>query len=184
TQQGAPLKIGGLPDPEARVTRWAIDIPYGLSILAYGDPQATVTGLEDIPRENWPNVVLVHLSFQVMVACGVAMAALTLWIGFLWLRRRRLPDSPRLLRLILLVSPLGVLAIKAGWFVTELGRQPWIIQGVMRTRDALTPMPGLVVPLLAITLVYVVLGVIVVFLLKRHVISTVPTAGAQAKRAA
>jgi cytochrome d ubiquinol oxidase subunit I len=176
TESGAPLRIGGLPDPEAGVTRWALEIPYGLSILAYGDPHATVTGLNDVPPENRPNVVLVHLSFQLMVACGTAMAALTLWIGVLWLRRRHLespPESPRLLRAIVLVSPLGVLAIEAGWFVTELGRQPWIIQNVMRTRDALTPMPGLVVPLVAISLVYVVLGIIVVFLLKRHVMSSV-----------
>jgi cytochrome d ubiquinol oxidase subunit I len=174
TERGAPLRVGGLPDPQAGVTRWALEIPNGLSILGYGDPDATVTGLHDIPRDRWPNVVLVHLSFQVMVACGTAMAVLALWVGIVWLRRRRLPDSPLLLRLLVLASPLGVLAIEAGWFVTELGRQPWIIQGVMRTRDALTPMPGLVVPLVSISLVYGVLGVIVVVLLRRHVVSTMP----------
>jgi cytochrome bd ubiquinol oxidase subunit I len=173
TQKGAPLLIGGLPDPEAGVTRWAIEIPYGLSLLAHHDPQAEVTGLNDIPRENWPNVTIVHLSFQIMVACGMAMALLTLAAGWIWWRRRALTDR-RLLRALVLASPLGVLAIEAGWFVTEVGRQPWIIQGVMRTRDALTPMPGLTTPLVTITLVYVALGVIVVFLLKRHVISTVP----------
>ena len=173
TEAGAPLRIGGLPDPESRTTRWAIEIPYGLSLLAYHDPHATVTGLNDIPRENWPNTVLVHLSFQVMVACGGVMALLALAAGLLAWRRRSL-ESRWLLRSLVFASPLGVLAIEAGWFVTELGRQPWIIQGVMRTRDALTPMPGLVVPLVTITAVYVVLGVIVVFLLKRHVISTVP----------
>jgi cytochrome d ubiquinol oxidase subunit I len=173
TEAGAPLRIGGLPDPESRTTRWAIEIPYGLSLLSHHDPHATVTGLNDIPRENWPNTVLVHLSFQVMVACGGVMALLALAAGLLAWRRRSL-ERRWLLRSLVFTSPLGVLAIEAGWFVTELGRQPWIIQGVMRTRDALTPMPGLVVPLVTITAVYVVLGVIVVFLLKRHVISTVP----------
>ncbi|HEV2845690.1 MAG TPA: cytochrome ubiquinol oxidase subunit I, partial [Thermoanaerobaculia bacterium] len=174
TERAAPLRIGGLPDPEARVTRWAIEIPYGMSLLAHHDPNAEIIGLNDIPRENWPNVTIVHLSFQVMVACGMAMAALALAAGWLWWRRRRVPEDRWLLRALVLASPLGVLAIETGWLVTEVGRQPWIIQGVMRTRDALTPMKGLTVPLVTITLVYVALGVIVVFLLKRHVISTVP----------
>ncbi|HEX6901982.1 MAG TPA: cytochrome ubiquinol oxidase subunit I [Thermoanaerobaculia bacterium] len=176
TRKAAPLLVGGLPDPDARVTRWAVEIPYGLSLLAYHDPHAEVKGLNDIPRENWPNVPIVHLSFQVMVGCGMVMALLALAAG--WLRLRRRPLTVRwLLRALILASPLGVLGIEAGWFVTEVGRQPWIIQGVMRTRDALTPMPGLTVPLATITLVYVVLGIIVVFLLKRHVIVTVPEEG-------
>lgn len=173
TETGAPLRVGGWPDPEERVTRWALEIPKGLSLLAFHDPNATVKGLNDVPRENWPNVLLVHLSFQVMVACGGVMAVLTLAAGFLaW--KRRLSDTRWMLRALVLASPLGVLAIEAGWMVTELGRQPWIIQGVMKTRDALTPMPGLVVPLVAVTLVYLVLGVIVIFLLRRHVLSSVP----------
>lgn len=175
TEAGAPLRIGGLPDPESRTTRWAIEIPYGLSLLAHHDPQATIVGLNDIPREDWPNPVIVHLSFQVMVACGMAMALLALVTGFLAWRQRGMPLQRWLLRSLVFASPLGVLAIEAGWFVTELGRQPWIIQGVMRTRDALTPMPGLTVPLVMITLVYLALGVIVIVLLRRHVVSTVPS---------
>jgi cytochrome d ubiquinol oxidase subunit I len=124
-------------------------------------------------------VVIVHLSFQVMVACGTAMALLALIAGWLGWRgqRRRSPEgleSRWLLRLLVLAAPLGVIALEAGWLVTEVGRQPWIIQGVMRTRDALTPMPGLTVPLATITLVYLALGAVVVALLRRHVISTVP----------
>ena len=175
TEQGAPLRIGGLPDPESGTTRWAIEIPYGLSLLAHHDPRATIVGLNDIPRENWPNPVIVHLSFQVMVGCGMAMLLLSLVAGFLAWRQRGMPIQRWLLRSLVLASPLGVLGIEAGWFVTELGRQPWIIQGVMRTRDALTPMPGLTVPLVTITLVYLALGVIVIVLLRRHVISTVPS---------
>jgi cytochrome bd ubiquinol oxidase subunit I len=176
TERGAALRIGGLPDPESRTTRWALEIPYGLSLLAHHDPHAEIVGLNDIPRDLWPNTVVVHLSFQIMVACGMAMALLALIAGFLAWRRRGLSESRGLLRALVLASPLGVLGIEAGWFVTEVGRQPWIIQGVMKTREALTPMPGLVVPLAATTLVYVILGVIVVLLLRRHVISTVPSA--------
>jgi cytochrome d ubiquinol oxidase subunit I len=175
TEAGAPLRLGGLPDPERRTTRWALEIPYGLSLLAHHDPQATIVGLNDIPRENWPNPVIVHLSFQIMVGCGTAMALLAVVAGFLAWRRRGMPVQRGLLRALVLASPLGVLGLEAGWFVTEVGRQPWIIQGVMKTRDALTPMPGLVLPLVTITLVYVALGVIVMVLLRRHVISTVPS---------
>jgi cytochrome d ubiquinol oxidase subunit I len=174
TEAGAPLRLGGLPDPKSRTTRWAIEIPYGLSLLAHHDPQATIVGLNDIPRENWPNPVIVHLSFQIMVGCGTAMGLLAMIAAFLAWRQCGMPPQRWLLRALVLASPLGVLGIEAGWFVTEVGRQPWIIQGVMRTRDALTPMPGLVLPLVTITLVYVALGVIVMVLLRRHVISTVP----------
>jgi cytochrome d ubiquinol oxidase subunit I len=174
TETGAPLRLGGLPDPTSHTTRWALEIPYGLSLLAHHDPHARITGLDDIPRDLWPNTVLVHLSFQVMVGCGTAMALLALIAGFLAWRRREPFERRWLLRALVLASPLGVIALEAGWMVTELGRQPWIIQGVMRTRDALTPMPGLVVPLVTITLVYFALGVIVAVLLRRHVISTVP----------
>jgi cytochrome d ubiquinol oxidase subunit I len=175
TETGAPLRIGGLPDPESRTTRWAIEVPYGLSLLAHHDPHARIVGLNDIPRDLWPNPVIVHLAFQIMVGCGTVMALLALVAGYLAWRRRALAERRWLLRSLVLASPLGVLAIEAGWFVTEVGRQPWIIQGVMRTRDALTPMPGLVVPLVMITLVYMALGVIVIVLLRRHVISTVPS---------
>jgi cytochrome d ubiquinol oxidase subunit I len=175
TESGAPLRIGGLPDPDSGTTRWAIEIPYGLSLLAHHDPHATIVGLQDIPRENWPNPVIVHLSFQIMVACGTVMALLALAAGFLAWRRRGQALPRWLLRALVLASPLGVIGLEAGWFVTELGRQPWIIQGVMRSRDALTPMPGLTLPLVTITLVYMVLGVIVIVLLRRHVLSTVPS---------
>jgi cytochrome d ubiquinol oxidase subunit I len=174
TERGAPLRIGGLPDPDRRVTRWAVEIPYGLSLLAFHDPQATVAGLEEVPRERWPPVVMVHLSFQIMVACGMVLVLLSLAAAFLAWRRRRVPDSRWFLRALVWASPLSVLAIETGWLVTELGRQPWIIQGIMLTREAVTPMPGLVVPLITITLVYLALGAIVIFLLRRHVISTVP----------
>jgi cytochrome d ubiquinol oxidase subunit I len=177
TQAGAPLRIGGLPDPVAETTRGAIEIPYGLSLLAYHDPHAVVRGLDAVPPADRPNVVAVHLAFQVMVGCGAALAALALAIGAAALRRRRLPDGRWLLRALVAAAPLGVIAIECGWLVTELGRQPWIVQGVMRTADALTPMPGLVVPFTAVSCLYVVLGVVVVALLRRHVLSTLPHGG-------
>jgi len=79
TEAGAPLRIGGIPDQEAGVTRHAIEIPYGLSILAYGDPHATVKGLNEFPADKLPPVAVVHIAFQIMVACGLVMMGLALW---------------------------------------------------------------------------------------------------------
>jgi cytochrome bd ubiquinol oxidase subunit I len=170
TRAEAPLTIGGWPDVKAGESRYAIQIPYGLSLLAFHDPHAVVKGLNDFPREDWPNVPIVHLAFQIMVALGTYMALLSLWVGWRALRRKDPTSSRLLLRAIALAAPMGFIAIEAGWTVTEVGRQPWIIHGVLRTADAVTPMPGLVVPFLLFTLLYCFLGVIVVWLLYRQII--------------
>ena len=169
TERGAPLRIGGWPDEEAERTRWAIEIPYGLSLLAFHDPRAEVRGLKEFPRADRPPVAVVHAAFQVMVGCGTVMAVTALAGAWLYWRRRRLPDAPWYLRLVTLTGPLGFVAIEAGWTVTEVGRQPWIIHGVMRTADAVTPMPRLVIPLVTFTAVYLLLAFVVVVLLRRQV---------------
>jgi cytochrome d ubiquinol oxidase subunit I len=174
TEAGAPLRIGGLPDPATETTRGAIEIPRGLSLLAYHDPHAVVRGLDAVPAADRPNVVAVHLCFQLMVACGTLLAALAVAAGAAAWRRRGVPEPRWLLRCLVAAAPLGLLAIESGWLVTELGRQPWIIQGVMRTAEAVTPMPGLAVPFAAVTAVYLALGAIVARLLWRHVLQTVP----------
>ena len=153
--------------------RWALEIPSGLSVLLYLDPHATVKGLDAVPRDEWPPVGIVHPAFQIMVAAGFAMMGVAVWAAWQWWRRGTLVESSWLLRAIVAVSPLGFLAIEAGWVVTEVGRQPWIIYGVMRTSQAVTPMPGLVVPLIFFTGLYGVLTVVVVWLMGRHVTATV-----------
>jgi cytochrome d ubiquinol oxidase subunit I len=150
TQAGAPLKV--LP---------GIKIPYALSLLAFHDPHAVVRGLDSVPPDERPNVPLVHLSFNVMVALGTYMALVGLWAGWLALRKRDLAGGRRFLWSVVIAAPCGFLAIEAGWMVTELGRQPWVIYGLLKTADAVTPMPGLVVPFTAITLLYCALAVIV-----------------------
>jgi cytochrome bd ubiquinol oxidase subunit I len=170
TMAAAPLTIGGFPDPESGETRYAIKIPYGLSLLAFHDPHAVVRGLQDFPRQDWPNVPIVHTGFQVMVALGTYLALVSLWVLWTWIRRKDLIGNRWRLRAIALGAPMGFIAIEAGWTVTEVGRQPWIIQGVLRTADAVTPMPGLVVPFLLFTLLYCFLGVIVAWLLYRQII--------------
>jgi cytochrome d ubiquinol oxidase subunit I len=173
TQRGAPLHIGGWPDEDRAETRWAIRIPKGLSLLAFHDPNAEVQGLDATPRENWPPVAIVHVAFQLMVALGTVMALVSLWALWRWLRTRSgeaLADDRNLLRALALVTPMGFLAIEAGWTVTEVGRQPWIVYGVLRTADAVTPMPGLIVPFLVFTLLYVLLGGVVVYMLRQQIV--------------
>ena len=173
TQRGAPFHIGGWPDVDKRETRWAIRIPHVLSLLAFHDPNAEVKGLDTVPRDEWPPVAIVHIAFQIMVALGTIMALVSVWALWRWWRGRAIDavvDDRRLLRALALVTPMGFLAIEAGWTVTEVGRQPWVIHGVLRTADAVTPMPGLVVPFLIFTLLYVLLGAIVVYLLRQQFI--------------
>lgn len=172
TEQGAPLRIGGIPDEQARATHYAIEVPYALSILAYDDPHATVKGLNDFPADTHPRVAIVHISFQIMVACGVAMMLVAAWAVWRYWRGRRKQnwlDSKWFLRTLIAAAPLGFIAIETGWTVTEVGRQPWIIYGVMRTSEAVTPMPGLIVPFITFTVLYIFLAVITVFLLLRQV---------------
>jgi cytochrome d ubiquinol oxidase subunit I len=174
TGTGVPLVVGGIPNDDTGKVSYALQIPYGLSMLVGYSPQTKVVGLEDFPRDQWPNVRLVHLSFDIMVGTGSALLAVAVWVVWIWWRTRRLPDNKWLLRALVGCAPLGFIAVETGWFVTELGRQPWIIYGVMRTRDAVTPMPGLFVPFTTFTVVYLLLGVIVIFLLRRQFLETRP----------
>jgi len=173
TEPYAPLRIGGIPDLERRETRYALEVPGGLSFLAHKDPSQPVTGLNDIPRDLWPPVTAVHIAFQIMVGIGSWLAFLAAWTGLLWWRGR-LFDSRLLLRAIALSTGLGFVAVEAGWTVTELGRQPWIIQGVMRTSEAVTPMPGLLVPFVLFTLIYIGLAAVVIALVRRTIVETLP----------
>jgi len=186
TESGAPLRIGGIPDESAGVTRYAVEIPYGLSILAYSDPKATVKGLNDFPSSDRPPVAIVHLSFQVMVACGVAMMGMAAWAAWRRWRQRHNKsgswlDSNWFLRSLVFAAPLGFIAIETGWVVTEVGRQPWIIYGVMRTAEAVTPVPRLVVPFITFTLLYIFLAAITVWLLLRQVAASPQAFGSDAQ---
>ncbi|HEX8539604.1 MAG TPA: cytochrome ubiquinol oxidase subunit I [Cystobacter sp.] len=174
TQRGAPLSVGGLPDVETGTLRYALELPRGLSLLAFSDPNAEVKGLDAFPRDEWPPVAKVHLAFQVMVGAGSAMALLALVTLVLRWRQGAWPEGRRMLRAWLVCGPLGAVAMEAGWLVTEWGRQPWILRGVMRTADAVTPVGALAVPFWTFSLVYLFLGIMVVFLLVRQVAGTVP----------
>jgi cytochrome bd ubiquinol oxidase subunit I len=172
TEVGAPLRIGGWPDEDAAETRYALEVPKGLSLLAFHDPSAEVKGLDAFPRTDWPPVSVVHIAFQVMVGVGSFMAVVAAWALVLMARRQDLPAHRWLLRALVAAAPMGFICTEAGWVVTEVGRQPWVIHGVLRTADAVTPMPGLVVPFTVFTLLYCFLGIIVVWLLYQQVLKS------------
>ena len=167
TERGAPLRIGGIPDEDAEETRYALEIPKALSFLAHSDFNAEIMGLKAVPPENRPPVAIVHFAFQIMVACGLILITAGVLGGWLAWRRRGLPIQRWYLRLITFCAPLGFIAIEAGWTVTEVGRQPWVIYNFMRTADAVTPMPHLVVPFIGFTILYIFLSIIVFVLLRR-----------------
>jgi cytochrome d ubiquinol oxidase subunit I len=172
TGRGAPLHIGGIPDENAAVTRYAIRVPKGLSLLAFHDANAEVKGLLAFPRDLWPPVLPVHFAFQVMVGLGSAMAIVSLCVVAGWVRRRSAAENRLLLRALAVVTPFGFIATEAGWTVTEVGRQPWVVSGLVKTADAVTPMTGLVYPMTLFTLLYVGLGVTVVVVMRSIVRET------------
>ena len=156
TQAYAPVEIG------------PIRIPGLLSIMAFNRPDAVVRGLADFAPEDRPPRA-VKPAFQLMAGLGTLLAGLASWVALKWLRKKPLEDDRTLLRTLVLAGPLGFVALEAGWLVTELGRQPWIVYGVLRTNDTVTPMPGLVVPFTLFSTIYLGLGVVVVAVLRRHV---------------
>ncbi|HET9597830.1 MAG TPA: cytochrome ubiquinol oxidase subunit I [Anaeromyxobacteraceae bacterium] len=178
TMRGAPLSVGGLPDAEAAEMRFALEIPKGLSLLAFHDPDAEVKGLLDFPRDVWPDPLKVHLAFQAMVGLGSLIALVAVAGALLAWRARGVPTSRRFLWAVVLAGPCGFLALEAGWMVTELGRQPFTIWGVMRTADAVTPVQGLAWPFGLFTALYVVLAAFVVVLLGRQIAGSHAAPGA------
>ncbi len=179
TQQGAPISIGGLADPKTGQIYFALEIPKGLSLLATYNPNSTVRGLEQLATPaDWPNVELVHFSFDAMVGSGFFALFIAGLFWFLyWRKKRSVPENRLLLLGILLAGPLSFLAIEFGWMVTEIGRQPWVIYGYLRTKDAVTTAPWLNYSFLVFSLIYVLLAVTLVWLLLHIARSPLPKVG-------
>jgi cytochrome d ubiquinol oxidase subunit I len=169
TSKPAPLVIGGIPDTARQEIKYGIHIPGLLSFLAHGNFKAEVTGLDKFDKSEWPPVVIVHFSFQIMVAMGLLMAltgALHLLFQFF---RKETNRKKWWLRWIAILTPAGFIAVEAGWIVTEVGRQPWIIYGIMKTSESVTPMPGIEYTLYLVSFIYIFLSVIVFWLMKRQI---------------
>ncbi|HZR40505.1 MAG TPA: cytochrome ubiquinol oxidase subunit I [Ktedonobacteraceae bacterium] len=167
TEKGPPLRIGGLVDPKTGQVYYAIEIPYGESLLVYGNLTGEIRGLDAFALQDQPDAVpVIHLAFDVMVGCGCFALLITglFWLLF-WRRKRRIADNPWLLRGIVVAGPCTVIAVICGWMVTEMGRQPWVISGFLRTRDAVTPAPWVGVTFLVFVLIYLLLSSALVWLL-------------------
>jgi cytochrome d ubiquinol oxidase subunit I len=169
TQAYAPLVIGGIPDTVAKKERYGIEVPGLLSFLVHDDFSTPVNGLDKIPPQNQPPVTVTHIAFEIMIAIGSAMMLLGLiYFAALWKKRNWLTRQ-WFLRLFILATPFGFIAVEAGWTVTEVGRQPWIIYGIMRTSEAVTPMPGIHYTFYLFTAVYFTLSLAVIYLLSRQI---------------
>lgn len=169
TQEYAPLVIGGIPDTAAKKVNYGLEIPGLLSFLVHDDFKTVVNGLDKIPAKDQPPVAITHYAFQVMVGIGTLMMFIgILYFIALWKKKEWL-NKPWFLKLFIIATPTGFIALEAGWTVTEVGRQPWIIQGVMRTSEAVTKMPGIQYTFYLFTFIYFTLSVFVIFLLKRQI---------------
>ncbi len=157
TRQPASFVAFGWPDQKAEEVRYALEIPLLLSLLAHHDPTAEVRGLKEFPRDEWPPVAIVHFSFQIMVGIGTGLLLLSIWFGWQIFRRKPFLQNRLFMRLVLFSGPATIVALWAGWVTTEVGRQPWIVRGLMRVSDAVTDAPGMGVSLMVVLGIYLAL---------------------------
>jgi cytochrome d ubiquinol oxidase subunit I len=168
SQDGAPMYLFLIPD--AKNERNLVEfgkLPGALSLLAYHSSQAKVQGLKAFPPDERPPVALTFIAFRLMVGLGFLFVLLTL-VG--WFKRNRLAESPCYLKVMLYAIPLPYIALQAGWIVTEVGRQPWIVYGLMKTKDAVSPIAAsqVGVSLGAFILVYSLLGAFAFYLVSKY----------------
>jgi cytochrome bd ubiquinol oxidase subunit I len=165
----APLLIGGIPNARTQTVSYGFELPGMLSFMIGHNTNTEVKGLDQFPTEDRPPVLITHISFQIMVALGMLMFVLSgLYFFVLW-KKGPFDKNRWLLKLFAISTPLGFIAVESGWTVTETGRQPWILNGVLRTKDALTPMPGIQYTFYLFTAVYFSLAIFVMLLLYRQI---------------
>jgi cytochrome d ubiquinol oxidase subunit I len=157
--------IGGVCTDDG--VKWGIPIPNLDSFLVGWSADTVVTGLEDIPPDERPPAnTLLHLSFDAMVGIGTALLGLATWLGFVWWKRRDIPQTPWFLRAVAVSGVASIVALWCGWIVTEVGRQPWIVQGYMRTSEAVTEAEGIWFSFAAVLLIYTAIGTIAIKVLR------------------
>lgn len=168
TQDRAPIYLLALPSPsnDGNLIQWG-RIPGAMSLLAHHDPKKEVKGLRDFSPEDRPPVLLTFVSFRLMVTLGLVFFILSLW-G--WVKRKRLLESTRYLKIVLWATPLPYIACALGWTVAEVGRQPWIVYGLMKTRDAVSPVDAsqVAATLVAFIVLYGIIGFLAFWLMVRH----------------
>jgi cytochrome bd ubiquinol oxidase subunit I len=175
TEKGAPIHVlGWYHDGEVK---FGIGIPKMLSVLAFHDPNARVEGLDAVAPAERPPVNIVRICFQAMVGIGTLLAALGALVLYMRVRRRRLPEWRWFYYGLAAAGPLSVVALICGWIVTEVGRQPWVVYRVMRTSQAVTDAGGIPVGYATLWIVYLAVGVGVVWILRRLARAPLAVAG-------
>ena len=179
TTSGAPLHLlGWYTDGQVK---HGIAIPKALSALAFHDPDATVQGLDAVPKNEQPPVNVVRVAFQTMVGIGTLLAAIGAVFLLVRVRRKRLPESTWFYRALVVAGPLSVVALICGWVTTEVGRQPWVIYEVMRTSEAVTSADGVPVGYATLVLVYLGVGAAVAWVLRRLAQAPLEPSAAEAR---
>ncbi|MDM1546881.1 cytochrome ubiquinol oxidase subunit I [Empedobacter falsenii] len=169
TEESASFVLGGIVDESKEEIKYAIKVPGVLSFLVHSDFKTPVKGLEEFPKDEWPPVAVVHYAFQIMITFGVLMMGIAVIYLIAQFFKKDWRTKRWFYKLFMIATPFGYIALEAGWTVTEVGRQPWIIYGIMRTVDSITPMPGIQYSFYIFTFVFITLSIILVFLMNRQI---------------
>lgn len=169
TEESAAFVLGGIVDEEKEEIKYAIKVPGVLSFLVHSDFKTPVKGLEEFPKDEWPPVAIVHYAFQIMITFGMLMMGIAIIFLIAQFFKKDWRTKRWFYKLFMIATPFGYIALEAGWTVTEVGRQPWIIYGIMRTVDSITPMPGIQYSFYIFTFVFITLSIILVFLMNRQI---------------
>lgn len=173
TRQGAPMSLFGIPDAQREVTLLEIGIPYLLSLMIDFDPNSRIVGLKAFPKEDWPPLRLTFYSYHLMVGLGMYFILLML-IGLYFRLRRQAVSNRPLLRALLYSSPLPLLTMQVGWIAAEVGRQPWIVYGELRTAEGISrivPAEQVLFSIVLFTAIYALLLVLFLYLLRRMILN-------------
>ena len=168
THKDVPEVLGGYLDTHGRLHA-GIKIPGVASLLSGYSTSTRIKGLTSVPardRPTYAQVTTIHLAWDLMVGIGTALAALAAWFGFVWWRKRDLPKTPWFLRAAVVAGLASVVALEAGWVVTEVGRQPWIVHNYMRVKDGATTNGGVWVTFFVVVVVYLVVAAVTVMVLR------------------
>jgi len=167
--EGAAWNLLAWPDTSGQKNAWAISIPYGLSLITTHSLRGEVKGLRDFPKKDHPPVWLPFYTFRIMMGLGFLFFFLMLWTVWIWRKGGLQPENvfrrKRLLMAWMAALPLSYVAMEAGWVTREVGRQPWIIYGVLRTREAGSPLPAYPVAGSLLILAGIYAGLFILFLL-------------------
>ena len=169
TEESAAFVLGGIVDESKEEIKYAIKVPGVLSFLVHSDFKTPVKGLEEFPKDEWPPVAIVHYAFQIMITFGMLMMGIAIIYLIAHFLKKDWQTKRWFYKLFMIATPFGYIALEAGWTVTEVGRQPWIIYGIMRTVDSITPMPGIQYSFYIFTFVFITLSIILVFLMNRQI---------------